>query len=258
MGIASQPLVNEFWPWLRGYFSRAKFHSAVSNVELGDKPVQIHAIRIAEPPVPGIVCFDVDISMCGGQVLPSADIKLKLPGLHPFQIRVSVVRFEATVQGYGWSEIPKGRGNGQPYSLIEGALSPQAPRPPVIHLYISSVNKSKTLSRLLPVLRPIISAVIESSVLPRLTGFKRRIKVQENLPPPTVGDASWEAAARRAGWVSRAEVEIDGALAEVVLRVGDKASSAAGMAAKTLTMISHGLRTTKKVPTTADEEASLP
>jgi len=231
-----RPFLEQAWPFaVEWAAARAGGEGIVKQVNLSKTVPKVVAVRSATTPAveapSSLVCYDLDILWTSSDDPSTAELHFKVPGLvEPVAIRLLLHRFECTAQLYAWCMPPDGRGSGYPYSLIELAIAPGAPRPPFVLVDIEAVTPSTFLGRWLPQLRHVASAVIVSHLLPRLMGFENRVVFDES-PPRKQQDADasleWQSAARRAGWVSRAEAELEGVVVEMLRRASGYAKETA-------------------------------
>jgi hypothetical protein len=168
------------------------------------------------------------------------------------------MRFEGVCQLFFWSKPPEGRGNGKMYSLVEGALAPNASTP-VVELELQAVTPSPLLERMLPYLQQVAASAFEASLLPRITGFSKRVVVEETRPRNRTaqsGEDDWQSTARRAGWMPRSEAELEGFAGDMVRRAGDFARErAVGAATKTVSNVTNAVGAAKEKKAQASQAA---
>ena len=148
--------------------------------------------------------------------IPYVQIEVKVPGYSvPWIFRLKLLALDITVQLYFWSWPPDGRGSGRPYSLIEGALSPEPFKPHTVKVALEGISESPLFEQFLSRCEPIASAVICSHVLPRFSGFQNRVILEEGKIEKDAEqrkkrrDKTWQQHARRAGWQPRAEAAVE-------------------------------------------------
>jgi len=220
-----QRLVNAAWAGARDAVAQAEFVGTVRRVELSETLPRVVAVREAESPADRVVCYEIDAAWHDGATLLAVDLDIKLLGT----LRIKLMGLESTVQFYCWSLPPTGRGDGTPYSLIEASFSSAPPRPPVVAVELEAGESSALLKRMIPQLQQVAAAVVDEILLPRLTGFQHRLAVvevpvtEQHEAGEDGTDESWQKAARRAGWLPRAEAELENAVGEMLRRATDYA-----------------------------------
>lgn len=264
-----QQLVGGAWAFSQRVASRLQPRGIVKSVLLGQAPPAILAVLPGAAPERGVCCLDVEL-VWGALPDPAAP---KRPPLEtaafaielqkPWHMRIWVMRFEAIVQFYCWGTPPEGRGRDFPYTLIEAALAPDTPRPPVVVVQLEALEDSTILQRLLPHLQQAAVAVLESRVVPRLTGWDNRVTVEERRPDvrsaslaqAAEGEMDWQREARRAGWLPRFEAELEGAVVDLVRNAGGKAWETAGAASENLQNMVHATASAVQRPSELTETA---
>lgn len=211
--VGLQQLLSPGWIRMREIIAQRDFQGVVKAVDLGDQPPEVTFVQSANAPCDDVVCFNVGLllsSDCNTFVPPTVLIEVKLPGYStPWTFRLKLLSLQITVQLYFWSWPPEGWGSGRPFSLIEGALCPEA-NPPLVRVALEAVSKSSLFEQFLSGCEPVASAVICSHVLPRFTGFQNRVILEEGRAQKKAKDSkAWQQKARRAGWQPRAEAAVE-------------------------------------------------
>jgi len=228
-----QHLMDESWEALRTWLGAREFEGIVRRVDIGERPPVLTSVRTTAAPALGVTCYDVDVALGPSEGLPLVvDIDVPLAGRASLvALRLSLTRFEGTVQFYFWSTPPPGRGNGRPYSLIEAALASEPSLPLEIAVQAEGLSQSVVLNQILPTMQQVAAAAIKTHLLPGITGFHRRVVVIEAREGEAVTTAtSWQDEARRAGWFPRAEAELEVAVSEILTTAGTYAMQTAAEA----------------------------
>ena len=121
--LGLQELLTPAWASMRSIVARRDFKGVVTLVDLGPAP-QVQSVRSAPSPCEDVVCYDVGLELlCEESEAPYVQLEVKMPmNSSPFVFRLKLLELRVTAQLYFWSSPPEGRGNGRPYSLVEGAL----------------------------------------------------------------------------------------------------------------------------------------
>ena len=216
--IGLQQLLSPGWTRMRGIVAQRDFQGVVTAIDLGEEVPEVTFVRSVEAPCEDVVCFNVGLHLAADaeskKTMPTVEMEVKLPGYSiPWTFRLKLLALDVTVQLYFWSWPPEGWGSGRPYSLIEGALCPEASNPPAVRVALEAITKSSLLEQFLSGCETVASAVICSRVLPRFTGFQNRVILEEghaSAPNQKTKDsADWQKKARRAGWQPRAEAAVE-------------------------------------------------
>ena len=130
-------------------------------------------------------------------------------GAAPVRLNLDYLRL--TLRVYAHVSAPEGRGNGKPFSFVEGALSPGAAAPPEVAISATSVSDSRASVAAAAATDVVVSAVqaaAEAAVSSLATGWAARFVLSE-APVPAApsskegGADGWQAEARRNGWSPR-------------------------------------------------------
>ena len=121
--VGLQELLTPAWALMRSIIARRDFKGLVTAVHLGPAP-QVQSVRSAVKPCEDVVCYDVGLELLSedSEAALYVQLEVKVPGASPWVFRLKLLELHVTAQLYFWSSPPEGRGNGRPYSLVEGAL----------------------------------------------------------------------------------------------------------------------------------------
>ncbi|CAE7312509.1 DNAH7 [Symbiodinium natans] len=207
-----QQLLDPGWRHMREVIGHRDLKGILTQIELGDKSPRVTFVRSVNSPCEGVVCFDVGLQLLASSSCPFVQLEVPVPGYSdPWIFHMQLLQLDLTVQLYFWSAPPEGRGSGRSYSLIEAALSPEPPKPPMISVALKAVSSSSMLEQVLCKCEHVASAVICSHVLPRFTGFEHRVILEEGRARQAIDSTAWQQCARRAGWQPRAEAVVESA-----------------------------------------------
>ena len=242
------------WPFvmrdLLAKLSATSSSSMIKGISLSEEPPEVLAVHHVEdsdaPKDADVLTADVEVVWRGQSDSERASAIVHLAN-ETLACRFSLTYLRLTLRSYAWVTTPEGRGNGKPFSFVEGSLSPEAP-PPIVTMAVTPISSKSSTSTAAAaaadVMLSAVQAAAETAVKSMATGWDARVMLSEasrgKADSQNEKDGDWQVEARRAGWVPRQPLSfLESAIAK---EVGKAASEQATRAEETMQAVAQAFR----------------